>query len=747
MRKTFTLIVIMFLMVGTLFAQTNRMSYQAVVRNANNELVYNENVSVQVEILNASGVVQYAERHTTSTNANGMLSLTIGDGTHVEGTFANVVWQNAVIRSVFTLADGSTVTQTTPVTAVPYAMYAENAGNAFSGDYNDLENRPPIPTVPEDVSAFNNDAGYITAADIPAENDPTVPAWAKESTKPTYDYSEIENTPQIPQVPENVSVFNNDAGYITAADIPAIPTVPVDVSAFNNDAGYVSNALCDTVDICSLMAIINQLQARISELEDKINTEDTTTTDPVQPTTADGQPCPNAPTVTDHEGNVYNTIMIGEQCWTKENMRATTSPTTGTYIINTADNYTTTGKMAKWPNNDSVTAVSHDYGLLYNWYAAMDTFRFGYTETSVTPYANAPSGFLYNFTDNRRGICPKGWHVPSDAEWTLLATYIGNNDDLRCGNNQNNVAKAIASTNGWDNSSTSCAVGNGSNNNNATNFTAIPAGYFHQGGFMHLGSIAYFWSSTDAFIDGDAGKIRCLESSSVALGDFNYYFDHNNKPCGFSVRCLKDDPNSANPQNPGEGSGSSTTTTDGIPCPNNPTVTDVDGNVYNTVQIGEQCWMNENLKTTHYANGDTILLGNSRTYPNNDPTNVAEYGYLYNWYATMHLDNSYQGSILDIQGICPTGWHVPSYDEWGMLSNYAGQNHWGLIALTGFSTQLAGRYWDGYRNFGEKNYFWTRDYIVNQSVAYRCMDADMNLSSNGETENAHAGYSVRCLRD
>ena len=462
------------LTIGALFAQTNRMSYQAVVRNANNELVYNENVSVQVEILNASGVVQYSERHTTTTNANGMLSLTIGGGTHVEGTFANIVWQDAVIRSLFTLADGATVTQTTPVTAVPYALYAENAGNAFSGDYNDLENRPPIPTVPEDVSAFNNDAGYITVVDIPDETDPTVPSWAKAETKPTYDYSEIENTPQIPQVPEDVSVFNNDAGYITAADIPAIPIVPADVSAFNNDAHYVSNALCDTVDICSLMGIINQLQARISELEDKINSEDTPTTEPDQPTpsTVDGQPCPNAPTVVDYDGNVYNTVLIGQQCW-----------------------------------------------------------------------------------------------------------------------------------------------------------------------------------------------------------------------------------------------------------------------------------MNKNLRTTHYTNGDTILLGNVRTYPNNDPNNVAEYGYLYNWYATMHLDNSYQGSALDTQGICPTGWHVPSYDEWGILSNYAGQNYWGLIALTGFSTQLAGRYWDGYRNFGEKNYFWTRDYIVNQSVAYRCMDADMNLSSNGETENAHAGYSVRCLKD
>lgn len=182
-------------------------------------------------------------------------------------------------------------------------------------------------------------------------------------------------------------------------------------------------------------------------------------------------------------------------------------------------------------------------------------------------------------------------------------------------------------------------------------------------------------------------------------------------------------------------------------CPETPIVKDVDGNVYHTVQIGNQCWMNENLRTTHYSNGDTILLGNARKYPNNNQSNIAEYGYLYQWYATMHLDNSYQGQTLDTQGICPAGWHVPSYAEWGVLADYAGQNYWGLIALTGFSTQLAGRYWDGYHNFGERNYFWTRDYVVNQSVAYRFMDDAMNLSSNAETENAYAFFSVRCLRD
>ena len=97
--------------------------------------------------------------------------------------------------------------------------------------------------VPTNVSAFTNDAGYLTRDSIAAESDPTVPAWAKESAKPAYDYSEIQNTPEIPTVPTNVSAFDNDAGYIT---MDSVPVIPAEVSAFTNDAGYITQAAVPT---------------------------------------------------------------------------------------------------------------------------------------------------------------------------------------------------------------------------------------------------------------------------------------------------------------------------------------------------------------------------------------------------------------------------------------------------------------------------------------------------------------------
>ena len=110
----------------------------------------------------------------------------------------------------------------------------------------------------------------------------------------------------------------------------------------------------------------------------------------------------------------------------------------------------------------------------------------------------------------------------------------------------------------------------------------------------------------------------------------------------------------------------------GLRCPGTPTVTDIDGNVYNTVQIGNQCWTQSNLKVSKYRNGDTIPTGfstndwlntTSGAYAiyNNDPVNDGLYGKLYNQYA-----------VTDSRGLCPTGWHVPTDGEWMTLENHLG---------------------------------------------------------------------------
>jgi uncharacterized protein (TIGR02145 family) len=122
------------------------------------------------------------------------------------------------------------------------------------------------------------------------------------------------------------------------------------------------------------------------------------------------------------------------------------------------------------------------------------------------------------------------------------------------------------------------------------------------------------------------------------------------------------------------------------PCPATPVVSDFDDNVYYTVQIGTQCWMRENLNSTHYADGTPLVDGTGAgpifgdyTTPywfNYDDSvhNSLTYGKLYTWAAVMHGAESSNSVPSGVQGICPDGWHVPSDEEWIVLELFLGMS-------------------------------------------------------------------------
>jgi uncharacterized protein (TIGR02145 family) len=136
------------------------------------------------------------------------------------------------------------------------------------------------------------------------------------------------------------------------------------------------------------------------------------------------------------------------------------------------------------------------------------------------------------------------------------------------------------------------------------------------------------------------------------------------------------------------------TTTNAFVCGTS-TIADIDGNSYNTVLIGSQCWMKENLKVTKYRNATSIsnVTGNSDwsllttgawCFYNNDAANNTVYGKLYNWFTT-----------IDNRGICPTGWHVPTDAEWTILTNNLG----GLNAASGKMRATGTTYWNSPNEF------------------------------------------------
>ncbi len=225
-------------------------------------------------------------------------------------------------------------------------------------------------------------------------------------------------------------------------------------------------------------------------------------------------PCPGTPTVTDIDGNVYNTVQIGNQCWMKENLRTTK------YADNTpipaGETYSETDPYHYAPNNDEANVVT--YGYLYNWPAVM----YGAASSDENP-------------SNVQGICPEGWHVPSDAEWTQLTDYVGSQSQYVCGNNNINIAKALAAATGWNEYDFECAVGNDQSVNNATGFSALPAGYYLDGNCGYFGGNGYagFWSSTTN------GENNAYDRS-FGYGNNGVLRDNDNVYNGFSVRCLRD---------------------------------------------------------------------------------------------------------------------------------------------------------------------------------------------------------------
>ena len=219
--------------------------------------------------------------------------------------------------------------------------------------------------------------------------------------------------------------------------------------------------------------------------------------------------CGGSCKVTDIDGNQYGTLLIGEQCWMAENLRATKFAD-GTSISLGSETSSTTA-YRYYPNNSSSNVAT--YGYLYNWPAAMH----GASSSSTNP-------------SNVQGVCPTGWHLPSDAEWTQLTDYLSSQSEYQCGGSTTKIAKSLASTTGWNSSSENCAVGNTPANNNSTGFGALPAGGY-AGSF---GTGAYFWSATEA--SSSLAYTRYLRYNGADVYGTSYTKDR-----GWSVRCIRDE--------------------------------------------------------------------------------------------------------------------------------------------------------------------------------------------------------------
>jgi len=216
--------------------------------------------------------------------------------------------------------------------------------------------------------------------------------------------------------------------------------------------------------------------------------------------------------ITDVEGHVYNTVLIGEQCWMKENLN------TGTRI-NYNQNQTNNSVIEKYCYWYSASESNCDiYGGLYQWDEVMQ----------------------YTTQEGTQGICPSGWHVPTDAEYTALTSYVSSQPGYLCNSNSILIGKALASNTLWNSSTYPCGVGNDLGTNNATGFSGLPGGYLGLTStdppyplYFSIGSDGIWWTST--------------ANNDITSWGRELYYDRAlvfrtilNKAEGYSVRCLRD---------------------------------------------------------------------------------------------------------------------------------------------------------------------------------------------------------------
>jgi len=222
--------------------------------------------------------------------------------------------------------------------------------------------------------------------------------------------------------------------------------------------------------------------------------------------------------VTDIDGNHYDAIKIGDQIWMMQNLK-TTHYADGTEIPLPTTNPSNPGfettEPYRWAPNDDSLHVGK-FGWLYNWLAIV---------RNGNGSDRNPSGV--------QGICPNGWHVPSDAEWTELTDYVSSDKKMRCNHDDFAIAKSMSATTDWEYGYDKCDVGYDLSKNNATSFSALPAGIAGFS-FPSFGKNCSFWTAT--YYGDNRAYIRQLMSENENVQRDSWLIQHD----GLSVRCVKD---------------------------------------------------------------------------------------------------------------------------------------------------------------------------------------------------------------
>ena len=500
MRK----LIVAFILLSTLVtAQApNKMSFQTVVRNNLGKLVLNKSIGVRLSILQttSNGTAVYVETHTKTSNVNGLLTLEVGTGTVTSGTFATIDWSQGpyFLKTEMDVNGGTsyTITGVTEFVSVPYAKMADNANSvktlsngANVGDMNYWNGTTWVPlnigTEGQTLTICGGKPtwtvggvcpGMITALNCSsATNNGTLTA--------TTDASGV--TSVISYTGGNGGTHNGQV--VTSTGVTGL-TATLQASSFAKGNGSLTYTITGTPSNVGTASFVLNIGGKTCTLTRTVSNAQTSGIN----FTSIGSPLGSFQNnVSDIDGNTYKTVQIGTQVWMAENLK-TSKYSNGNTIPNITDSTWSNLTTGAWAYYNNDVANNAKYGKLYNWLA-------------VSP--------------GNKNVCPTGWHVPTDAEWTVLTDYLGGASVA------GGKMKEVGTTS-WI-----------SPNTNATNtslFTGLPGGTRnHNGYFKSIGYSGYWWSSTeyDTAIGWNLGLYGYDGSASR---------NSLNKRAGLPVRCLRD---------------------------------------------------------------------------------------------------------------------------------------------------------------------------------------------------------------
>ena len=466
------------LLIGTVFTLTflnaqeappQAMSFKAIITRSSGSILAKKDIALRISIVRGdanTGITVYSETYSLTTNEYGQVDVIIGLNPDPGYSFSYIDWSGDIYFLKTELDEkGGTNFVTMSITqllAVPYALFAENVRNSNNTDPDPANEIQNLAINGQELTITNGNT--ITLPDEVNDEDPD---------------PENELITEIALNGSNLEI--TEASVKKIVDLAGITDKQSlsEVLREGNSAG--GNVIANlgnpvTGQDAATKAYVDDLENKVTGMEEMLIKA-------------------GLYRVFDVEGNSYRVVTIGSQTWMAENLR-TTRFNDGSfipYVTNNTEWESLTVPAYCWYNHGtglSGDTYKNQYGSLYNWYSV-----------------------------NTGKLCPEGWHVPTDADWKILTTYLGG-ESIAGGK-----LKEVGSVH-WDSPNTGAT--------NESGFTALPGGLrFNNGTFRDIHFYGYWWTSSE--FEGDLVWYRGLNSTGNDV-----YRNYNYKNSGFSVRCLRD---------------------------------------------------------------------------------------------------------------------------------------------------------------------------------------------------------------